>query len=214
MRTAQTKKGFTLVELLVVVSIIAILAGLLIPAIGRARYNGLKANDINNAKRIAEAIIAYSLDEGGIPRNDRSATDDAEALASLQILAQNSDGELPKRLFESSVNGETNDIGRIGNSGTGITWDDSAGPHYNYDYSSRMTAATPLVSNGGDDRGNAVVTFGDASTTTLKESSAQVYYLEDDVDEVDDIHTTGPTSGYVDGFNYGIHLRGGRGYTP
>jgi len=58
------RKGFTLIELLVVISIIAILAGLLLPTIATIRENARKQETGNNLKRIIEAQIGYSTDEG------------------------------------------------------------------------------------------------------------------------------------------------------
>lgn len=57
------KKGFTLIELIIVIAIIAILAAIAIPKFGEVRKNAALKSDVANAKTIANAAT-YLISEG------------------------------------------------------------------------------------------------------------------------------------------------------
>jgi prepilin-type N-terminal cleavage/methylation domain-containing protein/prepilin-type processing-associated H-X9-DG protein len=54
------KQGFTLIELLVVIAIIAVLMGILMPALARAREEGKRAACMGNLKQLQMAWIMYA----------------------------------------------------------------------------------------------------------------------------------------------------------
>ena len=54
--------GFTLVELLVVVAVIALLIGALLPALGAARSASLRVSSMSNQRQLATAVTLYAGD--------------------------------------------------------------------------------------------------------------------------------------------------------
>ena len=65
MNKSNLQRAFTLVELLVVMAIIGMLAGILVPAIQGAALTGKQTNAMNNARQIALALRMYANDNDG-----------------------------------------------------------------------------------------------------------------------------------------------------
>jgi type II secretory pathway pseudopilin PulG len=73
-RCRRRARGFTLVQLLVVIGIVVLLIGLLLPAIVRAYKTGVRTRTEADLQSIANALQAYKTDFGDYPRLDDDYT--------------------------------------------------------------------------------------------------------------------------------------------
>jgi prepilin-type N-terminal cleavage/methylation domain-containing protein/prepilin-type processing-associated H-X9-DG protein len=64
-RSASAGLAFTLVELLVVIAIVALLASLLLPALGRAKERARGLHCLNQLRQLGLATLCYADDNGG-----------------------------------------------------------------------------------------------------------------------------------------------------
>jgi len=68
METLKTNRaGFTLVELLVVIAVLAILGSLLIPVLGSVKRRSHEATCVSNMRQIGVALQLYATDHGQYP---------------------------------------------------------------------------------------------------------------------------------------------------
>ena len=113
------KGGFTLVEILVVVSIIGLLAGLSIPAVGGAMHTARKAKVTAMAHQIRTALTQFNTEYGYFPTNgmNQGMGTTAQTLALILIGSSSSTNDNPRQISFLEVPIDFTFSGNISNRG-------------------------------------------------------------------------------------------------
>ena len=84
--TAPRLAAFTLIELLSVIAIIGILAGILIPAVGKVRESSNSATCVSNLRQITAVSLMYANENGGrLPSQGKQPDDDSSTFGSRKL---------------------------------------------------------------------------------------------------------------------------------
>jgi len=191
MKMTKTKlaKGFTLVELLVVIAIIAALAALSTPVVLKQQKKAASTEAVNNAKQMFILLFEFDQDNGGYPGSSTTNSTGAVSASSNGafkefLLASQIDSE---EIFYAKTGWSTKPDGDIGLAGSYTTALEANECGFNYalkgadeSFGTTSPSGVPLISTPAIDAGftanefninafggRAVILFNDGACKSL-----------------------------------------------
>ncbi|NLM43587.1 MAG: prepilin-type N-terminal cleavage/methylation domain-containing protein [Clostridiales bacterium] len=127
----NNKKGFTLVELVAVIAILGILAGIAVPKFIDSRVTAERSAVEANLKTIESAITLYEVQIGSIPDNADIKILEGNTLQTIPIGPGNAKYSIKKEngLWKAIVNSEGKEVGGkiLNDERLPIDWNENSG---------------------------------------------------------------------------------------
>ena len=164
LKKRNKKRGFTLIELIIVIAIIAILAAIAVPAFGKIRQNANESADLANARTIFSVVSTEIANESiTLPAFDATKNESIKYY-NLEAVGEGTAVSIKSDLSETSVKQYPNykfvvSLDSNGDIAVGIASAEASGgtapANYQFIYGDEShtpkTVTTPPAGNDGDD---------------------------------------------------------------